>query len=243
MPPWAQTPAAFEAPPADLAPGPSEPEKNFGERQGYAGRSKRPASRGGAPPRNTRGARGNSARSGGSRTKSARPAAEPVELSDAEYAAKGRAILLRQLTASSKSRAQLLKKLLDKEIPVHVAEELLDRFEEIQLVDDNSFAEGWVRARARSRGLARSAIRRELREKGIEGDMAENALEQLDEDSEEATAKELVDRKLRAPSMGLDREKTVRRLVGMLARKGYSTSMAFRVVNVAWEEHYGQETC
>ena len=108
-------------------------------------------------------------------------------------------------------------------------------------MDDNSFAESWVRSRARSRGLARSAIRRELRDKGIEGDMAENALEQLDEESEEATAKDLVDRKLRAPSMGVDKDKSVRRLVGMLARKGYSPSMAFRIVNEAWEEQFGQE--
>ncbi|GAA1498506.1 regulatory protein RecX [Paeniglutamicibacter kerguelensis] len=239
MPQWAQTPVAFEAPPADLAPGPPEPEKKFGERQAYAGRSKRTGPRGDSASRGTRGSRNGTARSTG--TKRERPAAEPVELSDEQYATKGRAILLRQLTASSKSRAQLLKKLLEKEIPVRIAEELLDRFEEIQLVDDNSFAESWVRARARSRGLARSAIRRELRGKGIEGDMAENALEQLDEESEEATAKDLVDRKLRAPSMGVDKDKSVRRLVGMLARKGYSPSMAFRIANEAWEEHYGQE--
>nr|WP_210149953.1 regulatory protein RecX [Paeniglutamicibacter terrestris] len=146
--------------------------------------------------------------------------------------------MLRQLTASAKSRAQLKTKLLEKEIPEHVAEELLDRFEEIALVDDEAFAEGWVRSRARSRGLARSAIRRELRDKGIEGEMAETALEQIDEDAEEITARDLVERKLRAPSMGLDREKSVRRLVGMLARKGYSPGLAFRIVNAAWEERF-----
>ena len=72
--------------------------------------------------------------------------------------------------------------------------------------------------------------------------MAENALEQLDEESEEATAKELVERKLRAPSMGVDKDKSVRRLVGMLARKGYSPSVAFRIVNEAWDEHFGQDS-
>ena len=250
MPAWAQSSAAFEAPPAELAPGPPEPKKAFGERQAYAGRGTGTGSWGGG----TKSAWGESKskgakkykdkapRAAANRTKRERPPAEPVELSDEQHATKGRAILLRQLTASSKSRSQLLKKLLEKEIPVLIAEELLDRFEEIQLVDDEAFAEVWVRSRARSRGLARSAIRRELRDKGIEGEMAESALEQIDDESEEATAKDLVERKLRAPSMALDKDKSVRRLVGMLARKGYSGSTAYRIVNEVWEEQFGGES-
>ncbi|MET0978301.1 MAG: regulatory protein RecX [Paeniglutamicibacter terrestris] len=249
IPGWAQSPAASQAPAPEQAPGPPETKPAFGERSGFAGRSgsrtsTRSASGAG---RGSWGSGGRSTRQGTKRAAPRAPRArakkektdlEPVILSDEQYATKGRAILLRQLTASAKSRAQLKTKLLEKEIPEHVAEELLDRFEEIALVDDEAFAEGWVRSRARSRGLARSAIRRELRDKGIEGEMAETALEQIDEDAEEATARDLVERKLRAPSMGLDREKSVRRLVGMLARKGYSPGLAFRIVNAAWEERF-----
>lgn len=249
MPAWADAEVAAEAPTPEESPGPLDAKQAFGERSGRAGH---------IPARSTKresGSRGRSQWGSSPRSSTKRSAerpprarstkpkvpADPVELSDEEYATKGRAILLRQLTASSKSRAQLKTKLLEKEIPEHIAEELLERFEEILLVDDEAFAEGWVRARARSRGLARSAIRRELREKGIDGDMAETALEQLDDDSEEATARELLERKLRAPSMWVDKEKSVRRLVGMLARKGYAPSMAFRLVNEAWDERFGPD--
>ncbi|MFL4473960.1 regulatory protein RecX [Paeniglutamicibacter sp. MACA_103] len=251
IPAWAHSEAASAAPPPEEAPGPPEAKPAFGERSGYAGRSSARAPKRGAGGAGSWGGGGRSSQSGSKRT-SARPprtrdrtpreAKEPVELTDEQYATKGRAVILRQLTASAKSRAQLKTKLLEKEIPEHIAEELLERFEEIQLVDDEAFAEGWVRSRSRSRGLARSAIKRELRDKGIEGDIAENALEQIDEESEEATARDLVERKLRAPSMGADKEKSVRRLVGMLARKGYGPGMAFRLVNEAWEERFGPDS-
>lgn len=264
IPAWAKSDAAFEAPAAEEAPGPAEPKKAFGERQGFAGRGgqraggfgskssgfgskssgfgSKSSNFGSKSSRSRSSYKDNSYGSSNTRTKREKPQTEPVELSDEQWASKGRAILLRQLTASSKSRSQLRKKLMEKEVPENIAEELLDRFEEIQLVDDESFAEAWVRSRARSKGLARSAIRRELRDKGIEGDMAETALEQLDDESEESTAKDLVVRKLRAPSMAVDKEKSVRRLVGMLARKGYSPSVAFRIVNEAWDEQFSEES-
>lgn len=246
IPAWAHSQAAAAAPPAEQAPGPPETKPAFGERAGYAGRS----SSGGAGGTGAWGSGGRSARAGAKRStpkaprireRTPREAKEPIELTDEQYASKGRSIVLRQLTASAKSRAQLKTKLLEKEIPEHIAEELLERFEEIELVDDEAFAEGWVRSRARSRGLARSAIKRELREKGIEGELAESALEQIDDESEEETARDLVERKMRAPSTGVDREKSVRRLVGMLARKGYSPSVAFRIVNTAWDERFGPD--
>jgi regulatory protein len=55
------------------------------------------------------------------------------------------------------------------------------------------------------------------------------ALDQLDPDSERATAAELVRRKI--PSMRpLSPEARTRRLVGMLARKGYPPGVAYSVV-------------
>ena len=92
----------------------------------------------------------------------------------------------------------------------------------------------WVRSRAQTRSLARGALRRELADKGIAGDTAEEALDQLTDQDEQESAAALVRRKLR-PGMGLDdrpeRDKQVRRLVAMLARKGYPPGMAFRLVD------------
>ncbi len=152
---------------------------------------------------------------------------------DADPAAVARAIVLRQLTSSAKSRLQLADKLAERNVPKDVADAVLDRFEEVRLVDDAEFARMWVRSRAQTRSLARGALRRELTQKGISGDSAEQALEQLTDDDEHRSAAALVRRRLR-PQMALtdraERDKYVRRLVGMLARKGYAPGLAFGIV-------------
>ncbi|MCX6498162.1 MAG: regulatory protein RecX [Arthrobacter sp.] len=146
--------------------------------------------------------------------------------------------MLRQLTNSPKSRLQLARKLAERNIPEEVAQAVLDRFEEVRLVDDAEFAQMWVRSRSQTRKLARGALRRELAEKGIDEETAAGALEQVSDEDEAAAARELVDRKLRN-ARGLEdraeRDKTVRRLASMLARKGYQPSQAFRIAGEAVE--------
>lgn len=149
-----------------------------------------------------------------------------------------RAIVLRQLSAAPKSRRQLEEKLAARNVPEDVATAVLDRFEEVQLVDDAAFAQMWVRSRQRSRGLARGALRRELQQKGITGDQAEEALDEVSDDQEREAALELIHKKLRGKSVPsgsssedrAERDKAVRRLAGMLARKGYPPGMALGLV-------------
>lgn len=144
-----------------------------------------------------------------------------------------RAIVLRQLTNSPKSRLQLARKLAERNIPEDIAEAVLDRFEEVRLVDDAEFADLWVRSRSQSRKLAKGALRRELADKGIDADIAAKALDQLSDEAEESAARELVERKLKGITDLSDRtlrDKTTRRLASMLARKGYQPSQAFRIV-------------
>lgn len=155
-------------------------------------------------------------------------------VSDPDPEAAARAIVLRQLTNSPKSRHQLAAKLAEREIPADVASAVLDRFEEVQLVDDAEFARVFVRSRAATRSLARSALRRELAGKGVRGDIAEDALAQLTDDDESAAARQLVEKKLRSAAVPEDRQardKLVRRLAALLARKGYGPGLAFSVVN------------
>ncbi|WP_255470905.1 MULTISPECIES: regulatory protein RecX [Micrococcaceae] len=143
-------------------------------------------------------------------------------------------MVYRQLTASAKSRLQLARKLAERNIPEHVAEEVLDKFEEARLINDADFAEMWVRNRSQTRKLAKGALRRELSEKGVDQETAAAALEQISDADEEAAARSLVERKLR-PGTDLadpaERDKTTRRLASMLARKGYQPSQAFRIVS------------
>ena len=161
---------------------------------------------------------------------------------DVDPYATARSIVLRQLTLAPKSRQQLASKLAERDVPDEAAEVVLDRFEEVQLIDDAEFAMMWVRSRASTRSLARSALKRELAEKGIHGDIAEEALSQVSDDEERETAEDLVRRKHRAGTLESGRaarDKETRRLVSMLARKGYSPSVGFSVVKTVLDEVAG----
>ena len=152
-----------------------------------------------------------------------------VQGPDADPESVARKILLDALTGQARSRQELADKLAKKDVPADLAAALLDRFEEVGLVDDEAFARAWIASRQPGKGLARRALAQELRRKGIDDEVAREALDEIDPDDEDAAARALVRKKLRTVR-GLDQQKATRRLVGMLARKGYGAGMAFAIV-------------
>ncbi len=140
-----------------------------------------------------------------------------------------RKILLDQLTTRARTRSELATKLSQRNVPNNLATKLLDRFEEVGLIDDRAFARDWVEQRQRGRGLAKRALDIELRNKGVADEIAQEALSEIAAEDEEEVARALVAAKLRSVR-NLDKDKATRRLVGMLARKGHSPGLAYRVV-------------
>ncbi|MFJ2435186.1 recombination regulator RecX [Streptomyces anulatus] len=219
-----------------------DPESGYGPAEPEAGAGARPGrrSRGGAGTGSGFGeGAGRRARSGtrssGSPSSSRAEKGEPRDPVE-----QARNICLRLLTGTPRTRKQLADALRKREIPDEAAEEVLARFVDVGLIDDAAFAGAWVESRHHGRGLARRALVRELRTKGVDSAVIDEAVGQLDPDQEEETARELVARKLRS-TRGLDRDKRLRRLAGMLARKGYGEGMALRVVRQALEEE-GEDT-
>jgi regulatory protein len=149
-----------------------------------------------------------------------------------------RTILLRKLTAAPRTRAQLADDLRRRDVPDDVAERALDRFVEVGLIDDAAFATSWVTSRASSRGLSRSALRQELRRRGVADETVAAAVEQIADEDEMSAARALVHRRMRTSSAGagLPADVRMRRLSGMLARKGYSSGVALQVVREALAE-------
>ncbi|HEX7537825.1 MAG TPA: regulatory protein RecX [Dermatophilaceae bacterium] len=143
-----------------------------------------------------------------------------------------RQIVLRQLAMAPRSRAELMQKLEQRDCSADVAATVLDRLTEVGLIDDQAYAEMLVRSQQAGRGLARRALARELRTKGIENHLAEEALASITDEAERDRARALVDKKLRAMH-GLGIQVQTRRLAGMLARKGYPPSMTFSVIREA----------
>jgi regulatory protein len=163
----------------------------------------------------------------------------PEELDpDADPVAVARDVCLRLLTDRARTRQELAQALRRKGVPDDAAHTVLERFDEVGLIDDAAFAGQWVRSRHTHRGLARRAIAMELRRKGVSDEDAGEALAEVDTESEERRARELVDRKLRSLAIGTAEQRAVagRRLVGMLARKGYGAGIAYRVVKEALAE-------
>jgi regulatory protein len=143
-----------------------------------------------------------------------------------------RSIVLRRLTDAPRSRAELAADLAARNVPDDISERVLDRFTEVGLVDDAAFAEAWVRSRHTTRGLSRSALRRELRGKGVDDETVAAAVDAIGVEDEESAARALVARRLPG-TRRLPREARIRRLVGQLARKGYPGGLAVRVVREA----------
>ncbi|WP_240770142.1 regulatory protein RecX [Nocardioides sp. GY 10127] len=140
-----------------------------------------------------------------------------------------RTILLEQLTGRARSRAELRTKLDAKLVPEEISEALLDRFEEVGLVNDEAFARAWVSSRQSSKLLAPRALAQELRRKGVDDETARTVLEEeVQPEDEEAAARALARKKLRT-MRNLDDEVALRRLLGALGRKGYGGELVYRV--------------
>lgn len=147
---------------------------------------------------------------------------------DADPESVARMICLRLLDAKARTRTELATAMRKKNVPADIVERLLDRYTEVGLIDDQSLADGSALAAHRERGLARRAVAQKLRQRGLEQQVIADALEQITPQNEREAAHALAERKLRSLG-GLPAEVQTRRLIGMLARRGYSPGLAYEV--------------
>ena len=154
---------------------------------------------------------------------------------EADPEAVARKILLDQLTGQARSRKELADKLAAKNVPDDVATRLLDRFEEVGLIDDEAFARAWIASRGSAgsgsgRRLARRALAQELRRKGIDRRGRPRGARRDRPGRRGGRGPRRWCAASCARWSGVDDTKATRRLVGMLARKGYGSGLAFAVV-------------
>jgi regulatory protein len=156
-----------------------------------------------------------------------RPADDPED--------RARQLCLRLLAARPRTKAQLAAAMQRRGVPDEAAGAILARFTEVGLIDDAAFARAWVESRHHGRGLARGALSAELKRRGVAGEDISAAVSALDPDDEIATARRLVAKGMPA-TRGRPLPIRARRLVGLLARKGYPAPVAYRVVREALEQ-------
>lgn len=160
----------------------------------------------------------------------------PRLLSPEKQESRARNVLLHQLARSAKSTSQLRKILEQREISTEIAEKVLERFTEVGLIDDAAYAETIVNSRRNYKGLAKSAIRRELNEKGVSQELVEQAISGISAEDDFESAKELAARRFRQLAH-LEKEVRTRRLAGFLQRKGYASSAVFAAIKYAEDQY------
>jgi regulatory protein len=148
---------------------------------------------------------------------------------------RARQVCLRMLTVAPRTSAQLADAMRRKGVPDEAAGAVLGRLTEVGLIDDAAFARAWVESRHHARGLSRRALTAELQRRGVPGEDVQAAVGALDPDEEIATARRLVVKAMTA-TRGRPLPVRIRRLVGLLARKGYPAPLAYRVVREALEQ-------
>lgn len=133
---------------------------------------------------------------------------------------------LKALDRRAWGRAELAAHLLGKGADPQIVEGVLDRLTQVGLISDTQFAAQWVESRHRVRGLPAQRLAMELRRKGIDEEVIAEALAPIDRQAEAKAAMELARSKARAMA-GVDHDKALRRLVGVLARRGFSADLAW----------------
>jgi len=157
------------------------------------------------------------------------------EAEEAKAAVRRRALLL--LDARARSRHELRGRLVDLEFDPVVIDDVLDDLAGVGLLNDAVFAHEWVRQRHARRGKSARVLDRELRDKGVAAGVRAEALEQIDPADEEQMARSLAEKKARsvrtAPADRAESDKMLRRIVGVLARRGFNQGMSLRIAREA----------
>lgn len=139
------------------------------------------------------------------------------------------AFVLRSTKARPQTVAELRAKLADRQYDPAVVDAAIARAAELGAIDDAAFARAWVADRGLVRGYTTARLRQELRRRQVPQPVIDDALAQLDDRDDLAVATSLARTRAQRMPATLAPEAVARRLLGFLARRGYSEALARRV--------------
>jgi len=138
-------------------------------------------------------------------------------------------IALNALVARAKSKGELLAHLKKRGVEDDVAQATIFRLQESGLINDEEFAKAWTQSRHTSKKLSKRIIAGELRTRGVDQSSIDQALDEIDDESEYRTAFSLGMKKYNTMSR-LEPEIQIRRIQSLLQRKGFSFPTIARVI-------------
>lgn len=133
---------------------------------------------------------------------------------------------MNMLAMRDHSSDELRKKLLKRDLVPEAIDVLIEKLQNSRLLNDEEFAHRFARAQRENRKLSRSVLKRELSKKGISPELASDAV--ADIDGEEDLAREVAQKKANS-TRRLDYAVRERRILGMLARRGFPSAICIKV--------------
>jgi len=110
-----------------------------------------------------------------------------------------------------------------------VAAAVIFRLTEAGLINDADFAIAWATSRHGHKKISKRIIASELRQKGVTQEQIDEALDQIDDESEYRVAFDLGFKKYNTMSR-LEPDVQIRRIQSLLQRKGFNFSIIGRVL-------------
>ncbi|OGG49543.1 MAG: hypothetical protein A3F84_29055 [Candidatus Handelsmanbacteria bacterium RIFCSPLOWO2_12_FULL_64_10] len=153
-----------------------------------------------------------------------------------EAVEKAKNLAFRLLTARPRSRSEVIRRLRGRHFSRQAIEGAVEALERLGLLNDHAFARGWVERRQATRPTGRQGLERELREQGIVPDVIAEVLDEMltGRDPEEEALVLL--RAKAGRYRGLDREKALSRMYGLLIRRGFDADTARAAAMKMWQE-------
>lgn len=143
------------------------------------------------------------------------------ELSDRDNREKAYQYALRFIGYKPRTSYELVEKLKVKDIPDFIISSILDEFKEKKYIDDLNFATQWVETRISAHPRSRRMLRHELKQKGIQENEIDLALENAPEDIDLAMELALKNQHKYA---SLDDDGFKKKMCGLLTRKAFNYS-------------------
>ncbi len=158
------------------------------------------------------------------------------QLKQSEASEKAYQRALNFLSYRVRTETEIRRNLKKHDTPESVIEEVLERLRRNNLVDDLHFASAWVENRSEFRPRGRRALQSELRQKGVDQEVIEEALQSLDEGELAYRAAKKNARKY----LRFEWPEFRKKLLAFLARRGFNYGVAAPIVERVWAEEQEQ---
>ncbi|MSS70341.1 MAG: regulatory protein RecX [Candidatus Latescibacteria bacterium] len=145
-------------------------------------------------------------------------------------------LAFRLLAARPRSRGEVIRRLRKRLFSPQAIEGAVGALERLGLLDDRAFARKWVEHRQTARPTGRQGLERELRDRWVAPDVVAEILDEMLADRDpEAEALDLLRTRV-VRYRGLEREKALGRMYGLLSRRGFNAEVARAAARRMWQE-------